>query len=146
MQSHPLTSTVKLNIEMSMAELIANVSRSSNNPCCTAHCRITLVRRAQKHELAHLSLDQGQDRNMLKPKDGWSGSFSSFDVDRSLSRTASNRSEVMVNMKREVQIQVEQRSSITPSLGLKEQKSIAESTRRGTFDDDEDVDREEGEE
>jgi hypothetical protein len=97
-QSHPLASTVKLNIEMSMAGLIAKVSRSSSKPCCTAHCRITLVRRAQKHELAHLSLDQGQDRNMLKPKDSWSRSFSTFDVDKSLSRTASNGSEVMVSI------------------------------------------------
>jgi hypothetical protein len=44
-----------------------------------------------------------------------------------------------------VQIQVERRRSITPSLGLKEQTRIGESTRRGTFDDDVDVDREEGE-
>jgi hypothetical protein len=54
----------------------------------------------------------------------------------------------MVNLKREVQIQVEWRGrSINPSLGLKEQKGIAESPRSGTFDDDdeEDVDREEGE-
>jgi hypothetical protein len=87
-----------------------------------------------------------------RPKDGWSGSFSPFDADRSLSRTASNGGEVMVNLKREVQIQVEWRGrSINPSLGLKEQKGIAESPRSGTFDDDddeeeeEDVDREEGE-
>jgi hypothetical protein len=51
-----------------------------------------------------------------------------------------------------VQIQVEWRGrSINPSLGLKEQKGIAERPRSGTFDDDdeeeeeEDVDREEGE-
>ena len=53
-----------------------------------------------------------------------------------------------MNLKREVQIQVEWRGrSINPSLGLKEQKGIAESPRSGTFDDedeDEDVDREEG--
>ena len=52
---------------------------------------------------------------------------------------------MIVNMKREVQIQVSQRRSINPSLGLKEQKSIAESTRSGTFSDDVDVDRKEGE-
>jgi hypothetical protein len=48
---------------------------------------------------------------------------------------------MIVNMKREVQIYVEQRRSINPSLGLKEQKSIAENTRSGAFDDDVDVDR-----
>jgi hypothetical protein len=127
---------------MSMAELIAQVSCSSNNPAALLqpHCRTILARRAQKHELAHLSFNQGQNGNVLKPKDGWSGSFSSHAVDRSLSRTASNGGEVIVNMKRGVQIQVEQRRSINPSLGLKEQKSIAESTRSGTFDDDVDVD------
>jgi hypothetical protein len=64
---------------MSMAELIAQVSRSSNNPAALPqpHCRTILARRAQKHELVHLSLNQGQNRNVLKPKDGWSGPFSS---------------------------------------------------------------------
>jgi hypothetical protein len=50
---------------------------------------------------------------------------------------------MMANMKREVQIQVSQRRSINPSLGLKGQKSIVGSTRSGTFDDDVDVDRKE---
>jgi hypothetical protein len=84
---------------------------------------------------------KGQNRNVPRPKEGWSGSFSPFDVDRSISRTASNGGEVMVNRKREVQIQVEWRGrSINPSLGLKEQKGIAESLWSGTFDDDDDED------
>jgi hypothetical protein len=54
-----------------------------------------------------------------------SGSVSSFNIDRSLSRTASNGGEMLVSMTREVQIQVERRRSIAASLSLKEQKSIA---------------------
>jgi hypothetical protein len=79
MQFHPLAYTVKLNIEMSMTDLLAQVSCSSNNPAALLqpHCRTILARRAQKHELAHLSFNQGQNRNVLRPKDGWSGSLSS---------------------------------------------------------------------
>jgi hypothetical protein len=41
----PLAYTVKLSIEMSMAELIAKVSRSSNKPAALLqpHCRITMA-------------------------------------------------------------------------------------------------------
>jgi len=51
MQSHPLAYTVKLSIEMSMEELIAKVSRSSNKPAAALlqlHCRITLAGKSSK--------------------------------------------------------------------------------------------------
>ncbi|KAN0119571.1 hypothetical protein V8E51_001779 [Hyaloscypha variabilis] len=68
----------------------------------------------------------------------WSGSVSSFNIDRSLSRNASNGGEMLVSMTREVQIQVERRKSIAASLSLQEQKSIADiagSGRSGACDD-----------
>jgi len=50
MQTHPLAYTVKLSIEMSTAELIAKVSRSSNKPAALLqpHCRITLAGKSSK--------------------------------------------------------------------------------------------------
>jgi len=146
MQFHPLAYIVKLNIEMSMAELIAKISRSSNNPA--ALLRPSGETTAWPNDLKRMnSLTKNTDFDNkgnvgMKPaySGGWSGSVSSFNIDRSLSRSTSNGGEMMVNMKREVQIQVERRRSIAASLSLKEQRSIAESARIGNVDSDADED------
>ena len=144
MQFHPLAYIVKLNIEMSMAELIAKISRSSNNPA--ALLRLSGETSAwpndlkRTHSLTKNNTFDNKANMAMKPSDsgGWSGSVSSFNIDRSLSRSTSNGSEMLVNMKREVQIQIERRRSIASGLSLKEQRSIAESARSGNVDADAD--------
>jgi len=121
MPFHPLAYIVKLNIEMSMAELVAKVSISSNNQYTNAN---------DLKRMNSLTCHPSNNHALKHKLDDWSGSLSSFDMDRS--RTSPHAEEIMVSMKREVHVQVERRMSIAASL--KEQKSIAEST--STFDND----------
>lgn len=148
MQFHPLAYIVKLSIEMSMAELIAKVSCSSNNPGTlllnTGETSSWLDDREFKRINSLTNRLPSNDKSTVRPKGSWSessASFSSFNVARH--HISPNDGEIMVNMKREVTLQVERRRSIAASL--KEQKSIAESTSAFNDDGKFSRDRQEGE-
>ena len=124
--------------------IIAKVSRSPNHPAALLQPSGKTsvwpddLKRLKSHTEKSTSNNKLNLATKFADSAGSSGSVSSFNIDRSLSRTPSNGGEMLVSMKREVQIQVERRRSIAASLSLKEQKSIAESARTGrsgAFDD-----------
>jgi hypothetical protein len=122
MQIHPLAYIVKLNIEMSMAELLAKISSSNNNishflaPASDALPQNNLV-------ATQLSKTFGVSKDV-----SWragSGIYSSG---------GERGGDIMLNAKQEVSIQVERRKSLAASW--KEDGGSIEEFRRGVEDDE----------
>ena len=134
MQFHPLAYIVKLNIEMSMADLIARVSRSSNNTGILLHNEF--AKRGDSDLKRGAPSGQAGNRPGLKAKESWNSSISSFDVDRT--RTFPSDGEMMVSMKKEVNVSVERRKSVGSGLGLSgsEQKPKADNMSMTSFLED----------
>lgn len=130
MQIHPLAYMVKLNIEMSMAELIAKVSTGAPNtsdslfvdsdPPKTSHSHHPENKRryipieAKKFNETELKLSNtfgtSTDVNV-----NWVAK-SDITLDGVLGRSTSNDRDISMNMRREVHVRVERRNSLAPSF------------------------------
>lgn len=130
MQIHPLAYMVKLNIEMSMAELIAKVSVGAPNTTDS------LFVESDRPKISHLHHPENKKRyipieakNFNETESKLSNTFgtstdvnvnwvakSDITLDGVLGRSTSNDRDISMNMRREVHVRVERRNSLAPSF------------------------------